>query len=261
MTFALDEEVYSIGLLDGDLKLAKLTLAGWGAAASTVRTKTDGGRLWGRITTGNVFELWSTPTFTDATKRVAYSGTIAAAGAITFAQDNTSGISGTANVEYTLGEEQLFDVVVTYASEEDVLMLYKGARSELDTDGKLDGLDAGLESLLKKTKRKLDSMLWFRYGPEGDEEALLEADAMGRRDLSAIVAPRQLAETHAMMVVAELYQRRAAVEPESNFARMATDFARRAKQEFDILTVAFDLERDKEIDHEQGDGSYSLDRA
>lgn len=259
-TFALPWETYSIGLRDGDLKLSDLHVTGWGGAASTVRTKTNRGRLWGRITTGNVFELWSTPVFTDATKRVAYSGTIATAGTITFAQDNTSGISGTAHVDYTLGDEQLFDVVLTYADEEDLVQAYKAARSELDGSGNFEGLDDGFESILKKTKRKLDKRLWERYGPDApDGDPVLEADEMGRPQLAAISDPRQLAEIHANLTVAELLWRRASADLEGNLARTAGDYEKKAWRDFDIENVGFDLTRDKEIDTRKST-THRLDR-
>jgi hypothetical protein len=249
MTYALPWEDYSIGVRDGDLVLAKLHVTGWGAAANTVRTKTDRGRLWGRITTGNVFELWSTPTFTDATKRVAFSGTIAAAGAITFAQDNSSGISGTADVDYTLGEEQLFDVVLTYADEEDLTRAYKAARSELDNSGNFEGQDDGFEAILKDTKRVLDKRLWERYGPDApDGVPVLEADEQGRPQLAAISDPRQLAAIHANLTVAALLWRRAASDQEGALAATAGAYEKKAWRDFDIENVAFDLTRDKEID-------------
>jgi hypothetical protein len=260
-TGALPWEDYSIGVRDGDLVLSQLHVTGWGAAASTVRTKTDRGRLWGRITTGNVFELWQTPTFTDGTKRVAYSGTISAAGPITFAQDNASGFSGTAMVDYTLGEEQLFDVVLTYADHEDLRRQFKGVDSELDSDGKFEGLDDGFESILKQTKRKLDKRLWERYGPDApDGDAVLTADDYGRPTLAPISDPRQLAEIHALLVVYELLWRRASVDPESTMAASAEAYERKAWREFDVENVAFDLTRDSEID-ERKSTTHRLDRA
>lgn len=249
---SLKLEHYSHRVTSGDLILSEIALAGWGAAATTLRTKTDKGRLWGRITTGNVLELSSDPTFADGTKVVCNSGVIAAAGVIALSAQNSSGITGSVRVNYTLGQEQIFDIIVSYASEEDLERLYKSVAGEL-TGTQYAGQDSRFESLLKAVKRTyIDAWLVDTYGAE------LGTDDQGRPQLGRIAHPEQLAEAHALKCIAEIYKRRANFEPD--FARLAADYAKLADLEFKGLSVALDEEPDQTLDYRER-AERTLDRA
>lgn len=227
-------------ITSGDLLLKELALTGWGTSASVLRTKTDKGRLWGRITTGNVFELWTTPDFADPLKRVAYSAAIAAAGTITLLADNASGITGSAFVSYTLGNEQLFDCIVSPASEEDLERLYKSVAGEL-TSTQYAGQGVRFEALQVAVMRTyIWPWVWERYAED------LGVDDRGRPNVAHVAAPEQLKECHALKCIAEIYKRRAGLHPE--FATLARDYAKLAWDEFDKVPLAIDAEPDEELD-------------
>lgn len=251
-TFSVKYEDYNSKVRSGDLVIRDITLAGWGAvttspASTSLRDFTDHGRLWGRITTGNVFELWKTPTFDVSTNRTCYtSSAITAAGIATFIEDNSSGISGTAYLSYTLGEEQLFDIIVSYADELDIARAYQGLSGELDSNGDYEGQDDRFESLLKEAKRRdIDPEVYNNYMES------LGVDDLGRPLLAKISDPRQLAEAHAAFCVYRLYKKRRAQDIE--FRDVANDSLKEAQKELADTPVAFDVDADGSIDNPTND--------
>lgn len=253
-TGSIKYEDYSLRVRSGDLVLRNVRLDGWQETPTTAREFTNENRLWGKITTGNVLSLYADAALTV---RVAVSVTISAAGDVAVAEDNASGISGTLNVDYTLGEEQLFDIVLTYADELDLKQLYAGVAGELDASDQYEAQDMRFEALLKSVKRDiLDPMIWERYGPRGSAE--LEADDLGRPLFANLGSPRQLARVHALLCVAEIYDRRASQDPA--WMEVADRFRAKGKTLFDVTALMFDADADAAADADPRIPEYDLDR-
>ncbi|MCA8940765.1 MAG: hypothetical protein KDB07_13185, partial [Planctomycetes bacterium] len=96
----------------GSALLRNITLTGWSA---DIDNKTQGGKLFWKVTTGDVLELYAED---SRTTRVSY-GSISS-NAVTLAQDNSSGLSGAAYVDYTSGQESTGVIVLSYADEGDL---------------------------------------------------------------------------------------------------------------------------------------------
>lgn len=252
---AVKFEDYDIAVRDGDLVLRDLQLTGWGATQQWLKENTNNGRLWGRITTGDVLELWRTPTFDDANDQVAESDNpITEAGPVTIVESNGSGLTGSVNVDYTLGEEQLFDVVMSHASERDLKRAYgEGLAGELDDDDKYEGEDVRFESLLKETKREvINKKLWERY------KDVVGLDDVGRPLFAKISDPRQIARAHALYAVSALYLRRA--DESSNFLEIAKKFERLADDSLQSTPIAWDIDRDGDIDDQEDHAINYIER-
>lgn len=236
---AVKTEQYPSRVSQGDLVLTRLALTGWGAIGA-LDAWTKDRRVFGRITTGNLLELWRTPTFAVSTDRLAVSGAITGAGSVSFAADNASGISGTCNVDYTLGEEQLFDAIVSYADEKDIGRKYSGLDNELDDDDKYEGEGVRFESLMNEAKKYVHRKIVDRYA------ASLEYDDLGRPILAAIADPTELADAHALCCRWLLYVRRLSTEPELRNA--VNDALRDWQDELAQVPIAFDADDDGVID-------------
>lgn len=249
---AVKLEDYGVNVREGDLVLSHLTLTGWGLTPTAVKDKTDEGVLHGRITTGNVFQLWKDPTFADATKQVITSAAISAAGFVDLTESNNSDFSGRVKVDYTLGDEQLFKVIVTYADEQDLARVYGPLDGELDADQKYEGQDARFESLLKEAKRLVDRRIRDRYMD------VIGFDAMGRPRLGRISDPRELSRAHALMAAWLLYVRRTTLEPV--FRDIKNDAKDDADDELAQVPVTFDAEEDGVIDNPDDDVTQECER-
>lgn len=240
-------EEHSIRIRSGTLVLSDLRLTGW-STANKMKTHADNGRLWGRITAANVLELWREPSMVTGTDRMCVSGAIAGDGLVTINADNSSGISGTVRVERTLGEEQLFDVIVSYADESDLRSVYAALDGELEDGGAFENIDTRFESVLKDAKKiDVDPELWRLHEDE------IGLDDRGMPEIARIMDPSVLAEAQAMFAAARIYGRRVStseqglvdLEMKKEHRSMAFDAISRA-------SVAFDEDADGEPDDRPG---------
>lgn len=248
-------EDYSIVLRSGDAQISRLVLSGWQTAASTLATWSDKGRMWGKITTGDVFELYRRPGLASGDK--VCNGTISS-NAVTLSQANSSGISGSADINtFTSGSTHLFDVIVSYADEQDIVRMYSGAANELDSNSKYEGQDTRFEALLKEQKRYLDQLLWTRLKDQ------IGTDTLGRPLLGYIADPRQLARVHAKLCVAQLYERRGDVGSEAGLAfhEAAARARSQAVEELNSLNILLDSNRDQVADSFGKPGVIPVGRA
>lgn len=237
-------EDYSIVLRSGDAKLSRLALSGWQTAATTLRTWSDRGRMWGKIspTSGDgYFQLFRRPGL--AAGDLLAHGTISAStNTVTLTAQNSSGITGSCDIlEHSETQTHLFDVLVSYADEQDIVKIFSGAVNELDSNSKYEGLDTRFEALLKEQKLYLDQLLYARLKDQ------IGTDVLGRPMLGYIADPRQLARVHAKLCVAQLYERRGDLGTE--IGRAFTEARDKAKaeamEEFNQLNILLDSNRDQ----------------
>lgn len=267
-------EDYNIILRSGDAFISRLALTGWGAVSSSVpalRTWSDSGRMWGKITTGDVFELYRRPGLASGDK--VCNGTISS-GTVTLAQANSSGISGSADItSFTSSSTHLFDVLVSYADESDILTIYPQAGNELDSNSKFEGQDARFEWLLKDVKRtELDPLIWARYKTQlgssiSASGRLLQLtaagiDIQGRPLIGYMSDPRQLSRVHAKLCAARLYERRGATVGMGamEYIDAGDKLRRQAMEDFNMIEIAFDIDKDELHDTYGMGGSISVSR-
>lgn len=268
-------EDYNIILRSGDAYISRLDLTGWGAYASSVpalRTWSDHGRMWGKITAADVFTLYRRPTLESGD--IVVSGAISSGTATLSTDPNISGISGTVDVgSYTSGEEQLFDVLVSYADESDIVTVYPQAANELDSNSKFEGQDTRFEWLLKDVKRtELDPLIWARYKTQlgssiSASGSLLQltasgVDIQGRPLIGYMSDPRQLSRVHAKLCAARLYERRGASVGMGSmeYIDAGDKLRRQAMEDFNMLELAFDINKDELHDTYGMGGSISIGR-
>jgi hypothetical protein len=253
-------EDYSILLRSGDAKLSRLALSGWQATAATLRTWSDRGRVWGKIspTSGDGYvQLFRRPGL--AASDLLAHGTIAAGGTTaTLTAQNASGISGSLDIlEHDETATHLFDVIVSYADEQDIVKIYTGAANELDSNSKYEGLDTRFEAVLKEQKLYLDQLLWTRLKDQ------IGTDNLGRPNLGYIADPRQLARVHAKLCVSQLYERRGDLGSEigQRFADAAKDAKTTALTELNQINILLDTNRDQVAEDSMRPGVIPVGRS
>lgn len=258
-TGATKFEDYNILLRSGDAHVSRLVLTGWGAYATNtpaLRTWSDNGRMWGAITTGDVFELYRRPGLASGDK--VCSGTISS-NAVTLTAANTSGITGTADIpSFTTGTTHLFDVIVNYCDEADLLTVYPQAGNELDSNGKFEGQNTRFEYLFRDVKRStLDPLLWGRL------RDAVGADEWGRPLLGYISDPRQLARVQALLCASRLMERRVSTASAGvlDYVDGAKMYRKQALEEFNLLEIGVDSDRDDVLDGYQKAQSIVIRRA
>lgn len=173
------------------------------------------------------------------------SGTVAS-GKVTLAQANSSGISGTADVDNgTPGTNPAanatLDVVVSYADENDLLQALPQAANFL-ASGLYPGSTASetrFERLLKAAKRQLDDWLLAKF------QERMRFDTWGRPLLAHVERVGTLARAHALLCLHQAYLNRAGASPE-NAGGLAEFYYEFADREFTRLYVGLDYERDLE---------------
>lgn len=176
----------------GDARIRKLVLTGW--CANYIST--EQGRLYWRVNTSDELELFKDESY--AVAELVCSGAVNADDTVTLNENNSSGISGNALVTHTDGTLATGEVILTYASELDLLQYNKCATDFLDTNGQFNGEDR-FENLLKRAKTHVDKQLIGKLSPFFRRKGTLEVD------LSAIAKPRQLSEVHALYALHLLY--------------------------------------------------------
>lgn len=240
-------EDYSIRTLTGSAVLSRLVLAGWGAL-NALETFTDRGRLWWKFTQGTaLLELFRRPTMLSG-DRVAYTSTPAASGKATLVQDTSSGLSGTCDLDDgTAGTNPAADargdLIISYATENDLLDHIADAGGYLDTDDKFYAQGTRYEALLRKAKRELDELLVEKLHDD------LGRDTQGRRVLAAIADPWQLAPVHALYCAYKLEAHR--VGANEARAELAQWHLERARSMLRAMRIQLDDEADGAVDHER----------
>ena len=248
----VNSEVYSISdARTGAIRVSRLTLTGWGAAPTAsagLFTFSDQGRLWGVFTqSSGDLSLYRRST-ADADDKVC-SGTVSA-GKVTLAAANTSGVTGTSDVDdgtpgTNPAADSTFDVVVSYADEKSLASVLNGAESLL-TSATWQGEGSRFEKLLEESKRELDKWLVSSFSPR------LKLDTWGRYMLAHIVNHADLKRVHALLSASF------AVLGRSGFIDQAEDksafYMQQAREAFKTFGPIIDYERDLSPDNRKTPG-------
>lgn len=256
-SFANITEPYSISdCRTGRARLSRLALSGWGAsptASAGLKAWSDNGRMWA-IVNGSDFSLWRRPPGQAVSTDEVCSGTISS-GKVTMLADNTSGITGTADVDNgTPGtnpdQDATLDVVVGYADENDLKRVERQVASLLDSSTYPGGASSTrFESLLLEAKGKLDQ--WILSQTEGE----LRYDEWGRPLLAHIVRTGDFARCQALLAV-----HMATLSRGEEFADRALRYLELAREEFKTTSIQFDYERDGRADQNLQAGFIKLYR-
>ena len=247
----IDEEYSISDARSGSIRVSRLVLTGWGAtpsASAGLKAWSDRGRVWGVFTyssanSGDFSLRRRGPGLYAATDEIC-SGTVAD-GKVTLTADNTSGITGTADVDDgTPGTnpqaDATFDVILSYnCDENDIAVALDGASSFLDSNSKYQGQLTRFERLLLDSKRKVDQWLFKAY------ENRMRYDAYGRPMLAHVVSQGALSRCQALMAAYQAQLSRIGlIEIPSSVKQILTA----AEAEFNDAHVAFDWERDLAAD-------------
>jgi hypothetical protein len=243
---ALLDEPYTISpARTGDAIISKLVLTGWSA---TIQTWSDEGRLYWSISTGNVLGCYRHPD-KGSGDRVCY-GTISN-DLVTLAQDNSSGISGTARVVHTDATAATGEIIVSYANEPDLEAVLHSSTSFLSSSQWAG--QTRFEEAFRSGKRELDRWLPAKIGNVGTLKDSHEFD------LSVVSKPRQLAEVHANLTAWKVLQRMASLDSEEQ--AIADRFFREAKRIYGDVRLDVDHEQDGTVDAAAHGGFITLVRA
>lgn len=248
----------------GSARVSRLKLTGWGGTpSSTVGLKTwsDQGRMWGVIS-GTDFSLRRRGPGVYVSGDEVCSGTISG-GKVTLSADNTSGITGTCDVDNgTPGtnptEDGTFDVIVGYdCDENDLRDMFTQANNLLVSNAWEGSTLTRFEPVLLKAKRILDDWLVrdMRGRMAGHE------DAWGRWPLASIVEPGNLRDVQAAIACHLLEQNRSAIDPSYQVnAGRAAQLWKTANELFKSAQIAFDWERDLAPDVRNNAGNVRIYR-
>jgi len=234
---ALYDEPYTISPpRTGDARLHRLVLTGW---SNTILTWSDQGRMYWKVTTGNVLELFRHPGLASG-DRVCY-GTVSS-GAVTLAQDNSSGISGSARVTHTSATESTGEVIVTYAGEVDLEAVCHSIAGLL-TSSQWAGVTR-FEEAFRQAKEELDRWIPSKLG----SKRVYRTDT-NELDLSVVAKPRQLAKVHAHLTAWVVMERLASINGrESNEAMEASHQFRHAQRVWETVELALNTDNDSSQD-------------
>jgi len=228
----------------GSMRLARIALTGWGDAATppTLETFSDHGRLWVKYTTATAtLEMFRRSTMLSG-DRVAYTSTAAADGLAVLVEDNSSGISGTCEVDNgtpgTLPTADVtMDIIISYASEYDLRSIQAQVAQLLDsTTSDWQAQGNRFERLLNEAKIIVDR--WIIKEQLGK----LCKDTWSRLALAHIVNQYDLRRTQALVALHIATLNRAGVDPDR--MDQANNFLALAKNEFRDISLVFDNERD-----------------
>lgn len=254
-------EDYSISdARSGAIRVSRLALTGWGAAPTSsagIKAWSDGGRLWGVFTasTNDLSIRRRGPGVYAATDEVCNG--VVSDGKVTLAADNTSGITGTADVDNgTPGtnptEDSTFDIVVSYDCDEFNLFEELDAAESLLESGTWQGAGTRFEKLLNKAKRKLDQWIVSSHLTR------VHTDEYGRYMLAHLVNLGDLTRCQALLAAYMATMGRA------GFIDGAIDksafYLEQAQEEFRHFTPIFDYDRDLAPDDKGVPGVIRLER-
>lgn len=250
-------EAYSLSdCRSGRARVSRLVLTGWAAtptASAGLKAWSDDGRMW-IVIAGTDFSVRRRGPGVYAGTDEVCSGTISG-GKVALAADNTSGITGSADVDNgTPGtnpdEDATLDVVVGYADENDLLRVERNAISLLNSGVYPSGGSATrFEALLIDAKRKLDK--WILAQAEGE----IRYDEWGRPLLAHIVRTGDFARCQALIAM-----HMATLGRGEEFADRAVRYLELAREEFKGISIQFDYERDGKADQNLRSGMIKLYR-
>ena len=240
-------EIHSISdARTGTIRVSRLALTGWANAAPSAsvgfKTWSDDGRMWA-VYTSSTADLSFYRRSTVGSGDKVCSGTVSS-GKVTLSQANTSGFSGTADVDNgTPGTnptaDATFDVVVSYADENDLVRADRNVTSYLVSNLYPGGASGTRwESVLADAKRIVDADNLRMYEPR------MRYDTWGRPMLAHIVKVGDFAKAHAHRVLHICASNRGKV-----FYEEAAFHDNEANKALARVGVDFDYERDLQPDN------------
>lgn len=244
--------------LTGTATLSAIELTGWGAVTTAVpalKTYTDRGRLWWRFTaSSNLLEFFRRATLASG-DRVAYTSSAVSGGKATLVQDNSSGFSGTLDIDEGTQDtnpvnDATGDVIVSYAHENDLVNAYAAVTNYLDSNSKWYAQNTRFEAVLRQAKRELDEELAGILAPQ------LSAITPKRRQLAVVADPRQLSLIHAYFTLGVIERHRAGHG--ERFRDAADRWFSDARGLLRVTQIALDFEADDAIDTEANVSSANL---
>lgn len=243
---ALFQDAYTISSpRTGDATIRNLVLRGWCANYSKLLE----GRLFFRVNTSDELELFNNKDYLPAS--LVCSGLIAADNTVTLDENNSSGISGSALVQHTDAQESIGDIIVSYASEEDMLQYQKCVTDFLDENGQFNGEDR-FENPLKRSKIYLDKQIYNKLQPFFRHKASFEPD------LSAIAKPRQIAEAHALYALFLVFK--AVNSGDNELDKFAKGYDKMSTNNLDLTQIELDHENDDIINDKRSPSGSRLTR-
>lgn len=253
---ALFDEDFSISPARvGSAILRRLALTGWGNTPTIM----EQGRLYWRVTSNgasSTLKLYrSAPnaagSWTSADEMASGTFTIDADNfvAVTLSQANASGLSGTCLVKASADSRG--DVIVTYCDEQDIKRALHDSASLL-TSSQFEG-ETRFEGVMKQAKREIDR--WLRTG---QRPQFPSKSTSGEVDLSILAAPRQLADCHAQLSVALLWENQLSQKIER--LEDVKHWRRRAMDTFQATAPSLDYLLDGFLNGELRTSSVSLVR-
>jgi hypothetical protein len=221
----------------GDALLGDIALTGWSADIGAI---SQGGKLFFKVTTGDVLELYSD----DArSNRVAY-GSISS-DAVTLAQDNSSGLSGSARVSHTSGTESIGVIVLSYADETDLARVFHSPSGYLDSSNQWAGGDRYEQAFLD-AKVIMDEMIAARVNN-------LPVKANNTLDTTAVVITRAFRTVHARLTAYVLEAWKGSIDVDQ--LGVADDHRRQAERLWKSTQVYLNTQSDNTADGIVSDSS------
>ena len=239
-------DVYTVsGPRTGDAIIKDLQLSGWDANYNN----TEQGRLYYRVNTSNELELFKDEGY--ATVDLVCSGPVLADDTVALTENNSSGISGSARVGHTLTTEATGEVIVSYASEQDMLQYQKCITQYLDDNGQFNGEDR-FENPLKRAKLHIDKQVRNKLDPWFRRKGSFEVD------MSAIAKPRQLSEIHALYALYLIFFTVNAGDEE--LSKFAEKYKAMSGSLLDLTMIELDQENDDIINASVSPSGSTLTR-
>ena len=242
-TFAED---YSISRArTGDAKINKLVLTGWSKNQATF---TEQGRLYWIVTTGNVLELYRKED--KAAADLIATGSIAD-DLVTLTASNSSGITGSAEVIHTDGDESTGEIIISYANEDDLERALKNSKAFFDKTQKWAD-EPRFEAAFKEAKNELDD--WI----VGKLSTRLQLRKSLDYDLAGLAQPRQFSRIHALLTASHLLAAQGTLR--ADYAIMAKDKRDAARDRFKGIIILLDQFNDDTIEDKVSGASTTLTR-
>lgn len=229
-------EVYTISPpRTGDAVISRLVLTGW---SNALHTWSEDGRMYWVVTAGDALELYRADG--AAAGDLVASGTISS-GVVTLSQGNSSGISGSARVSHTSGTAASGEIIVSYATEQDLEAVLHSATSLLSSSQWAG--QTRFEEAFRAAKRELDSWL------PGKVAAQSRVNSSYQFDRSVIASPRQLADVHAHLTAWKIMDRMASIEGrDSNAGEESRYHFGEARRKFGLIELDLDYDQDGSVD-------------
>ena len=228
----------------GDAVVSRLTLTGWSDSLLL-----EQGRLYWGVTAANDLEFYSKETKVAAD--LVCSGTITAEDTVVLAEDNSSGISGEAQVVHTNTVVATGEAIITYAQEEDLIVWESHLTELLDGSNLFNG-ESRFELPLKRAKIIIDRMVSNKL------ESSFKRKSNFDIDLSSIAKPKELAEAHALYTMYLIYMGNNSGD--SSYMDLGKEFKRESKDNLDLVKITLDYFNDDTVDARKSTSGGKLTR-